>query len=88
MVQLVGANIRNVSRGVVGIALLQAILAGAGFLAAGIPAAGVLAFLALLLGILQIGPSNSPNTNCRLELDGNGDGRSFDLHRLHAFRWA
>jgi predicted PurR-regulated permease PerM len=57
MVQLVGANIRNVSRGVVGIALLQAILAGAGFLAAGIPAAGVLAFLALLLGILQIGPS-------------------------------
>ena len=57
MVQLVGANIRNVSRGVVGIALLQSILAGAGFLAAGIPAAGVLAFLALLLGIVQIGPS-------------------------------
>ena len=56
MVQLVGATIRNVSRGVIGIALLQSILAGAGFLAAGIPAAGVLAFLALLLGIIQIGP--------------------------------
>jgi predicted PurR-regulated permease PerM len=56
MVQLVGATIRNVSRGVVGIALLQAVLAGAGFLAAGIPAAGVLAFLVLLLSIIQIGP--------------------------------
>ena len=56
MVQLVGATIRNVSRGVIGIALLQSILAGAGFLAAGIPAAGVLAFLVLLLSIMQIGP--------------------------------
>lgn len=56
LVQLAGATIRNVSRGVVGIALLQALLGGAGFLAAGIPAAGVLAFVALLLGIVQIGP--------------------------------
>jgi len=55
-VQLVGATIRNVSRGVVGIALLQAILAGAGFLAAGIPAASAFAFLTLLLSIAQIGP--------------------------------
>jgi predicted PurR-regulated permease PerM len=57
LVQLTGATIRNVSRGVVGIALLQSILAGAGFLAAGIPAAGVLAFGTLLLGIIQIGPA-------------------------------
>jgi predicted PurR-regulated permease PerM len=56
LVQLAGATIRNVSRGVVGIALLQALLGGAGFLAAGIPAAGVLAFVALLLGIVQVGP--------------------------------
>jgi predicted PurR-regulated permease PerM len=56
LVQLAGATIRNVSRGVVGIALLQAFLAGAGFLAGGIPAPGVLAFVALLLGIIQIGP--------------------------------
>jgi predicted PurR-regulated permease PerM len=54
--QLAGATIRNVSRGVIGIALLQSLLAGAGFLAAGLPAAGFLAFLALLLGIIQIGP--------------------------------
>jgi predicted PurR-regulated permease PerM len=57
LVQLAGATIRNVSRGVVGISLLQALLAGAGFLAAGIPGAGVLAFVALLLGIVQIGPA-------------------------------
>jgi predicted PurR-regulated permease PerM len=57
MLQLAGATIRNVSRGVVGVALLQAILGGIGFLAAGIPGAGLLTFLALLLGILQIGPS-------------------------------
>jgi predicted PurR-regulated permease PerM len=56
-VQLAGATIRNVSRGVIGIALLQAILAGVGFLAAGIPAAGVLAFVALVLGIIQLGPA-------------------------------
>jgi predicted PurR-regulated permease PerM len=57
LVQLAGETIRSVSRGVIGIALLQAFLGGAGFLVAGVPAAGVLAFLALLLGILQIGPS-------------------------------
>lgn len=57
LVQLAGATIRNVSRGVVGISILQALLAGAGFLAAGIPAAGVLAFVAFLLGIVQIGPA-------------------------------
>jgi predicted PurR-regulated permease PerM len=57
LVLLAGATIRNVSRGVVGIAFLQAVLAGAGFLAAGIPAPGVLAFIALLLGIIQIGPT-------------------------------
>jgi predicted PurR-regulated permease PerM len=57
LVQLAGATVRNVSRGVVGIALLQASLAGVGFLTAGIPGAGVLAFIALLLGILQVGPA-------------------------------
>jgi predicted PurR-regulated permease PerM len=57
LVQVGGATIRNVARGVVGISLLQALLCGAGLLAAGIPAAGVLAFLALVLGIAQIGPT-------------------------------
>ncbi len=57
MLQLIGSTIRNVARGVVGIALLQALLAGLGFIVAGIPAAGLFTFLALLLGIVQIGPS-------------------------------
>jgi len=42
---------------VIGIALLQAFLDGGGSLVVGVPAACVLAFIALLLGILQIGPS-------------------------------
>jgi predicted PurR-regulated permease PerM len=56
-VQLVGATIRNVSRGVVGIGLLQSILAGVGFLAAGVPSASIFAFLTLLLSIAQVGPA-------------------------------
>jgi predicted PurR-regulated permease PerM len=56
-VNLAGTTIRNVSRGIIGIAILQALLAGIGMLFAGVPAAGLLSFLVLLLGILQIGPS-------------------------------
>jgi len=55
VVKLAGSTIRNVSRGVVGVALVQSFLAGLGFLAAGIPAAGFFTFLALVLGIIQIG---------------------------------
>jgi predicted PurR-regulated permease PerM len=57
MVQLAGSTIRNVSRGVVGIALLQSLLAGLGFLVAGMRAAGLLGCIVLLLGIIQIGPA-------------------------------
>jgi predicted PurR-regulated permease PerM len=57
MLKLAGATIRNVSRGVVGVALVQSFLAGLGFLAVGIPAAGFLSFVALVLGIIQIGPA-------------------------------
>jgi predicted PurR-regulated permease PerM len=57
MLKLAGSTIRNVSRGVVGIALVQSFLAGLGFLAAGIPAAGFFSFVALVLGIIQIGPT-------------------------------
>jgi predicted PurR-regulated permease PerM len=57
MVQLAGATIRNVSRGVIGVALLQSLFAGAGFLVAGVPAAGLLSFATLVLGIVQIGPA-------------------------------
>lgn len=57
VVRLIGATIRNVSRGVVGVAVLQSALAGLGFLMVGVPAAGVLTFVTLMLGILQIGPA-------------------------------
>ena len=53
--QMIGATIRNVSRGVVGVAVVQSFLAGIGFVIAGIPAAGFFAFLALLLSIVQVG---------------------------------
>jgi predicted PurR-regulated permease PerM len=56
-VDLAGATIRNVSRGIIGIAILQALLAGIGLLFAGVPAAGLFSFLVLVLGIIQIGPS-------------------------------
>jgi len=54
-VALAGETIRSVSRGVIGIAILQAFLAGIGFIVADIPAAGLFAFLILLLGVAQIG---------------------------------
>jgi predicted PurR-regulated permease PerM len=55
--ELAGSTIRKVSRGVVGVSLMQSFLAGLGFLIAGIPAAGFFTFLALVLGIIQIGPA-------------------------------
>jgi predicted PurR-regulated permease PerM len=48
------ATIRSVAMGVVGVAFIQALLLGAGFILAGIPAAGVLAFIVLFLGIVQL----------------------------------
>jgi predicted PurR-regulated permease PerM len=56
-VDLAGATIRNVSRGVVGVALLQAILLGVVFQIAGVPGAGLLAVLALMFCLAQLGPS-------------------------------
>ena len=56
-VALAGATIRNVSRGVVGISMLQALLAGVGFSVAGIPGASLMTSAVLILGIIQIGPT-------------------------------
>jgi len=54
MQKLATATVRSVAAGVIGVAFIQAILLGMGFLFAGIPAAGVLAFIVLFIGILQI----------------------------------
>lgn len=56
-VELAGATIRSVSRGVIGISALQALLVGLGVLAAGIPGASLITSAALILGIVQVGPS-------------------------------
>jgi len=48
------ATIRSVAAGVVGVAFIQALLLGIGFIWAGIPAAGVWALVTLLLGIAQL----------------------------------
>jgi predicted PurR-regulated permease PerM len=56
-VALAGATIRNVSRDVIGISMLQALLAGIGLMTASIPAAGLLTLTVLVFGIIQIGAS-------------------------------
>jgi predicted PurR-regulated permease PerM len=56
-VTIAGATIRAISRGVIGISVLQAILVGLGLLAVGIPAASLITSAVLILGIMQIGPS-------------------------------
>ncbi|MEH6637261.1 MAG: AI-2E family transporter [Halioglobus sp.] len=52
--QLIVATIRSVATGVLGVALIQALLIGLGLMFAGVPAAGVLAIVILVLGILQL----------------------------------
>ena len=51
------ATIRAVSRGVIGISVLQALLAGIGLMVVGIPQASLITFAVLVFGIIQIGPS-------------------------------
>jgi predicted PurR-regulated permease PerM len=47
--------VRSVSRGILGIALIQALLGGLGMLVAGVPAAGLWALLIMILATIQIG---------------------------------
>ncbi|WP_041523852.1 AI-2E family transporter [Gilvimarinus agarilyticus] len=48
------ATVRSVAVGVVGVAFIQALLLGVGFMLGGVPAAGVLAVGVLVLGIMQV----------------------------------
>jgi predicted PurR-regulated permease PerM len=52
---LATATVRSVARGILGVAFIQAILAGLGFLVVGVPGAGLWALLCLLLAVVQIG---------------------------------
>ncbi|GAA6180538.1 AI-2E family transporter [Shimia sp. NS0008-38b] len=55
-IKMATATIRNVSRGVLGVAALQAGLMGIVMVLFGIKAAGPLAVVILILGIIQVGP--------------------------------
>ncbi len=55
LVSLSAETIRAVARGVVGISILQAILASIGFALGGIPQTSLLTFAVLIFGIVQIG---------------------------------
>jgi len=48
------ATVKSVVTGILGIAVIQSILAGLGFVVMDIPAAGVLAFICLVMAIVQI----------------------------------
>lgn len=54
MVALTASTIRGVALGVVGVATIQAVLLGAGFFAIGLPGAGLLTIVVLLLGVVQV----------------------------------
>ncbi len=56
LVDLAGATLRSVARGILGVALIQSLLAGAGFVAVGVPGAGLWVLLCLLLAIVQLPP--------------------------------
>ena len=53
--ELAGATIRAVSQGIIGVAIIQSLLAGIGFKLADIPGAGLLALAVMILAIVQIG---------------------------------
>jgi predicted PurR-regulated permease PerM len=52
---MAGKTIRTVVSGILGVAFIQSALFGLGMIVAGVPAAGLWAMLALILGIVQIG---------------------------------
>jgi len=55
MANISALTIRNVVKGILGVAAIQSTLAAIGFIAAGIPAAGLWVLCCLILGIVQIG---------------------------------
>ena len=56
LLEVAGNTVRGVVYGILGTALVQAVIAGIGFLIAGVPGAGVLALLTFFLSVVPIGP--------------------------------
>lgn len=53
--QLVGSTVRSVTIGIIGVAVIQSVLAALGFLVAGLPGAGLWAAVFLVAALLQVG---------------------------------
>ena len=53
---LTTSTVRSVARGILGVAIIQATLAGIGLVTVGVPAAGLLTVVILVLCIIQLGP--------------------------------
>ena len=56
LVATTAATIRSVAQGVLGVAVIQAFMVGAGLLLAGVPGAGLWTLLVLILAIVQLPP--------------------------------
>lgn len=56
LLTVAGNTVRGVVYGILGTALVQAVVAGIGFLIAGVPGAGLLALLTFFLSVLPVGP--------------------------------
>jgi len=56
LTDLAVATIRSVAKGVLGVAIIQALLSAIGLLAIGVPAAGIWSFAILMLAIMQLPP--------------------------------
>ena len=56
LTDLAVATIRSVAKGVLGVAIIQALLSAIGLVAIGVPAAGIWTFAVLLLAIMQLPP--------------------------------
>ena len=57
LVDLAGATILGVTKGILGVAVVQALLSGLGMLAVGVPAAGLWTLLVLVLAVIQLPPT-------------------------------
>jgi predicted PurR-regulated permease PerM len=53
-VDLAGSTVRSVAQGILGVALIQSVLAGLGCLVMGVPGAGFWALLVLILAVVQL----------------------------------
>jgi predicted PurR-regulated permease PerM len=56
LLEVAGNTVRGVVYGILGTALVQAVMAGVGFVIAGVPAAALLALLTFFLSVLPVGP--------------------------------